>query len=136
LLAASGALFLLGIASVLAAMLEEEEEAAAATHRVLIVAEAVRDNPVATRHPRPIADDEPPQKKRYIKWDRDRARHCIMDDYLGDLPRFSLDDFKRIFRISCHRYEEICSYLCRTDSFFQAGYNAYKGKRYLQMPKF
>jgi len=96
-LAASGALLLLGIASISAAMLEEEEEAAAAAHRVMIVAEAVRDNLVATRRPRPIADNGPPQKKRYIKWDRDRARHCIMDDYLGDLPRFSLDDFKRIF---------------------------------------
>ena len=52
-----------------------------------------------------------------------------MDDYLGDLPRFSLDDFKRIFRISCHRYEEIRSYLCRTDSFFQAGYDAYKRQK-------
>ncbi len=102
LLAASGALLLLGIASISAASfhfsrLEEEEEAAAAAHRVMIVAEAVRDNLVATRRPRPIADNGPPQKKRYIKWDRDRARHCIMDDYLGDLPRFSLDDFKRIF---------------------------------------
>jgi hypothetical protein len=129
LLAASGALLLLGIASISAAMLEEEEEAAAAAHRVLIVAEAVRDNLVATRRPRPITDDGPPQKKRYIKWDRDRARHCIMDDYLGDLPRFSLDDFKRIFRISRHRYEEIRSYLCRTDSFFQAGYDAYKRQK-------
>jgi len=129
LLAASGALLLLGIASISAAMLEEEEEAAAAAHRVLIVAEAVRDNLVATRRPPTIADDGPPQKKRYIKWDRGRARHCIMDDYLGDLPRFSLDDFKRFFRISRHRYEEIRSYLCRTDSFFQAGYDAYKRQK-------
>jgi len=129
LLAASRALLLLGIASISAAMLEEEDEAAAAAHRVLIVAEAVRDNLVATRRPRPITDDGPPQKKRYIKWDRDRARHCIMDDYLGDLPRFSLEDFKRIFRISRHCYEEIRSYLCRTDSFFQAGYDAYKRQK-------
>jgi len=41
-----------------------------------------------------------PRKKSFIKWDRDRARQCIEEDYLGAVPRFCNDDFKRMFRIS------------------------------------
>jgi hypothetical protein len=36
------------------------------------------------------------RQKRYIFWDWERARTCILDDYLGSHPFFGPDDFKRI----------------------------------------
>ena len=44
---------------------------------------------------------------RNIDWDRDRARQCIQEDYLGAVPRFNQDDFKRMFHVSRQNYEKI-----------------------------
>jgi hypothetical protein len=38
-------------------------------------------------------------KKIYIKLDRDRARQCIQQDYLGPILRFNEDDFKWMFHV-------------------------------------
>jgi hypothetical protein len=56
-------------------------------------------------------------KRRYILWDRDRAHACIMDDYLGPVPRFNEDGFKRMFCISRQNYERIRNILCQSDVF-------------------
>jgi hypothetical protein len=42
-----------------------------------------------------------------------------MADYFGELPRFSPDDFKRIFRISRSRYHELRNILCAGNVFFR-----------------
>jgi hypothetical protein len=47
-----------------------------------------------------------------------------MSDYLGESPKFALDDFKRIFRVSRSTYDNIRNYLGRTDIFFQDGYDS------------
>jgi hypothetical protein len=39
-------------------------------------------------------------------WDRDRARECIMEDYLGNVPRFNDAGFKRMFRVSLQKYDQ------------------------------
>ena len=46
-------------------------------------------------------------KRRYIQWDRDRAQQCIMEDYLGPVPKFNEDGFKRMFHVSRQNYDII-----------------------------
>ena len=58
-----------------------------------------------SRRKRSGATEVAPRKRRYILWDRDRARASIMDDYLGPVPRFNEDGFKRMFHISHQNYE-------------------------------
>ncbi len=67
-----------------------------------------------------------PRKKSFIKWDRDRARQCIEEDYLGAVPRFCNDDFKRMFRISRANYDRLRAVLCAADPFFRDRYDATK----------
>jgi hypothetical protein len=63
------------------------------------------------------------RKKKYINWDRDRARQCIQEDYLEPVPRFNQDDFMRMFRVSCQNYEKIRNILCQSDCFFSDTYD-------------
>jgi hypothetical protein len=77
-------------------------------------------------------------RRRYIEWDRERAQRCIVQDYLCAIPAFSLDDFKRIFRVSRSSYDSIRNYLCGMVPFFHDGldvtrelkeqYNKYKNQ--------
>jgi hypothetical protein len=63
-------------------------------------------------------------KRRYIEWDRDRAQQCIMDDYLGPVPKFNEDGFKRMFRVSRRNYDMIRAKLCLSDPFFRDSFDA------------
>jgi hypothetical protein len=63
-------------------------------------------------------------KCRYIQWNRDRAQQCIMDDYLGPVPKFNEDGFKHMFRVSCRNYDMIHAKLCLSDRFFRDSFNA------------
>jgi hypothetical protein len=58
------------------------------------------------------------RKKQYIKWDRERARQCIADDYLGAVPKFNTDEFKCMFRVSRNNCERIRIFVCGFDPFF------------------
>jgi hypothetical protein len=68
--------------------------------------------------------DDRPRKKLYITWDRERARQSIADDYLGPLPTFNEDGFKRMFRISRRNYENLRTLLCARDPFFRDTFDA------------
>jgi len=70
------------------------------------------------------AQDAFPEKFRYIEWDRERAKQCIMDDYLGPMPNFNDDGFKRMFRVSRRTYELIRAKLCLVDLFLRDSYDA------------
>jgi len=117
LLVAGAALAAVGLASAAAVVLEEEER-----NRAVIVSEAIKTGVMALRkrqgssHHRSSVQK---QKRHYIHWDRSRARSCIMADYLGSLPRFSPDDFKRIFRVSRSSYQELRNILCTENVFFR-----------------
>jgi hypothetical protein len=63
-------------------------------------------------------------KCRYIQWDRDRAQQCIMDDYLGPVPKFNEDGFKRMFHVSHRNYDMIRAKLCLSDRFFRDSFDA------------
>lgn len=101
-IACTAALFLALFASILSLLIEEEEREQ--------TEELLRDSIVMFREGRKRRGEDTgdvPQKKKYVNWDRDRARQCIQDDYLGPVPRFNQDDFKRMFRVSRHNYEKI-----------------------------
>jgi hypothetical protein len=121
LLAAAGAIFIVGVASVTIAILEEEETAAQC-NRAEVAATVIASNLLAFQGG---CNQQPSQKRKVIFWDRDRAKRCIMDDYLGNLPRFSLDDFKRMFRVSRQCYNDLQNYLCMTQFFFRDGYDSF-----------
>jgi hypothetical protein len=122
LLAAGGALLLFGIASFVALIAEEED--ADNARKVEILARGVTTALLTLHNGGDSPDDEPPRKRRFILWDHDRAKRCIMADYLGEAPKFALDDFKRIFRVSRSSYDNIRNYLGRTDNFFRDGYDS------------
>jgi hypothetical protein len=66
------------------------------------------------------------RRKKYIRWDRDRAKSSILDDYLGAHPSFGPEDFKRMFRVSRATYEQLRQVLCREDVFFRDGVDVTK----------
>jgi hypothetical protein len=63
-------------------------------------------------------------KCRYIQWDRDRAQQCIMDDYLGPVPKFNKDGFKCMFCVTRRIYDMIHAKLCLSDPFFRDLFDA------------
>jgi len=63
------------------------------------------------------------RRKKYILWDHNRAKNCILEDYLGGNPSFGLEDFKRIFCVSRTTCERIWQQLCRMDPFFRDGFS-------------
>lgn len=65
----------------------------------------------------------PPRKKKYIRYDRERAQQCVMQDYLGPTPIFDDRQFEQIFCITRSMYERIRCFCCSTDSFFTAGFD-------------
>jgi hypothetical protein len=116
LLVAGATLAAVGLASAAAVILEEEEN-----ERASIMSEAIKTDLMALRKWQGSSRRHAlvPKKRRYILWDRSHARCSIMADYLGELPRFSPDDFKRIFRVSRSSYHEFHSILCAGSVFFR-----------------
>ena len=111
---ASAVVALVGIFAHIVALLVEEEqrelEEALLAHSLALLQESRK------RRARTLGDG--PRKKSYVVWDRDRARQCIAEDYLGNVPRFNHDGFKRVFRVSHQKYDEIHNILCNSDPFF------------------
>jgi hypothetical protein len=109
-------------------MAEEEEE-----NRLVSALEVIPRTMVDLRKrgASPVDNNLLPVKRRLVFWDRQRAEQCINDDYLGPSPRFSLDDFKRMFRVSRVMYNEIRNILCAADPFFRDGFDATKKKKIL-----
>jgi hypothetical protein len=64
-------------------------------------------------------DDLPIQKRTLIQWDRFHAYNCIMEDYLGPIPRFNQDSFNRIFRVLRKNYDQIRQLVCLHNSSFR-----------------
>jgi hypothetical protein len=98
LLVGAGALLCFGMFSFAALLIQEEEEerrmleaAAAAIPHTLFQQQSKRGVSM---------DGNQTAKRRLIFWDCERTNAAIDQDYLGASPAFSLDDFKRIFRVS------------------------------------
>ena len=112
---------MLGTFSAAALALEEDEVAININEAVQVASNAIASSLVSGRCKRRgnnVSDAQQPIKRRYIYWDRQRAKKCINDDYLGPSPLFGLDDFKRIFWVSRSFYNELRNHLCHMQLFF------------------
>jgi Plant transposon protein len=72
-------------------------------------------------------DEEQQAKKRKIKFDYERARTCVMQDYLGADPLFARY-FERVFRVSRTITETLIQVCGSSHSFFTASRNAITGE--------
>jgi len=124
LIAAAGAAVIAGLFSAAALALDEDEANSRSDQIVSvatqIVTSALIDGGV---HLHGILEqDQCP--RRYICWDRNRAKFCIAKDYLGPNPSFGPDELKRIFRVSRQNYDGLRNYLCHVQTFFHDGVDA------------
>jgi hypothetical protein len=120
----ASALLCIGLFSATVSILLEEEE-----EQNRLVAAAAEVIPgtlleLRKRQGRSHEDDNMlPVKRKIIFWDWERAESSIQSDYLGPSPKFSMDDFKRMFRKSRVMYNDIRNILCATDPFFRDGFD-------------
>ena len=104
-LVVSATVALAGIIAYVAALLIEEEQREVQESLLAQSLALLRES--RKRRARAVGDG--PRKKSYIMWNRDRARECIMEDYLGNVPRFNDAGFKRMFHVSRQKYDELRS---------------------------
>jgi Plant transposon protein len=64
------------------------------------------------------------KKRRFIKWDWERARHAIRNDYWGPTPSFSDCQFERVFRVSRSVADRLMNLLAQDDAFFTERFDA------------
>lgn len=63
-------------------------------------------------------DDISNRKRQMVKYDRERAYRCVMDDWMGDVPRFDDKQFERTFRIKRWMVDFCISNLAHHDRFW------------------
>ena len=63
-------------------------------------------------------------KKKRVNYDRVRAHTCVMDDWLGPVPRFDDKQFVRTFRITKVKAQWIMNCLAKRDKFWTQTYDA------------
>jgi hypothetical protein len=66
------------------------------------------------------------KKRDVIRYDRDRARQAVLDDYLGPYPLFRDYQFERFFRITRSHFDVLLNTCCKNDSFFVDAQDAVK----------
>jgi hypothetical protein len=113
-----GSLFVIGLSSLVALIAEEEETNAQAMALINTASRQWARAVISLHHGSPELLDEPPPKGR-----------CIMADYLGESPKFALDDFKQIFRVSRSNYDKIDNYLGGINAFFRDGYDTVRREK-------
>ena len=64
------------------------------------------------------------KKRQMIKYDRVRARQCVMADWMGPTPLFDGKQFERTFRLRRSMVESIVCHLANHDSFWTSTRNA------------
>jgi hypothetical protein len=112
-----------------AALAIDEEESNNWANNIISLTSEVVASSLIEGHKRTISNverNEGHTRRRYVSWDRLRAKFCIMQDYLGAKPTFGPDDFRRIFRLSRTNYDKIRSYLCSVQPFLRDGFDATK----------
>ena len=72
---------------------------------------------------------EPRKKRKVTRFDWERARKCVLDDYLAQVPRFDDKQFSRVFRISPVCFEEVRLAAGRGDVFFRESWDVVKQRR-------
>jgi hypothetical protein len=119
-------------AIILAVVLEHEEEVkenSQAVNAICATSVVIQTLRELTRNKRSSDedidgnDDRPKKKRKFIRYDRARAKNCVMDDYLGPSPIFDDKQFERVFQITRPMYQRIRSICCEADAFFRTGYD-------------
>ena len=64
-------------------------------------------------------DLHPTKKRKQIKYDKEQAKKCMMDDWLGSIPRFPDKSFKWTFHIKHAMVDTIINHLAKHDSFWR-----------------
>ncbi len=64
-------------------------------------------------------DPHPIKKRKQINYDRERAKKCAMDDWLGPIPRFPDKSFECTFCINRVMVDTIINHLAKRDSFWR-----------------
>ena len=111
------------VTSAASVALEEEEYVAHIAEVAHVIGEALVRHRWSKRRPNSNDEEIRVTRRRLICWDRERAEQCIRQDYLGECPKFGLDDFKRIFRVSRTSYDALKSLICQEDKFFVDGFD-------------
>ena len=86
-----------------------------------MVMEQVRSN---KRNAQNAVEDENKRKRKYTRFNRERALHAINEDYFGPTPIFDDKQFQRIFLITRYHAEGIVQKLARSDSFWTQTWTA------------
>jgi len=58
-------------------------------------------------------------KPKWIKYDHERARKCVQDDWMGPIPHFPDKSFGRIFWITRSMVDVLINHLAKRYSFWQ-----------------
>jgi hypothetical protein len=121
-----GGLITVGLLSAVAVALDQSEESSMVAVEIELASRVIASTLVSGRSKRAGAGtaEGEPRKRRIIPWDRRRAVMCITEDYFDPQPKFGLDDFKRMFRISRNIYDRLHSYLAGNVTFFRDGFDA------------
>ena len=61
----------------------------------------------------------PPKKRKQIEYDREQAKKCVMDDWLGFIPKFPDKSFERTFHVKCSMVDTIINHLAKSDQFWR-----------------
>ena len=86
-----------------------------------MVRHVIRDHDVqllsGKRQSSGATDLHPTKKRKQIKYDREQAKKCMMDDWLGSIPRFPHKLFECTFRIKCAMLDTIINHMAKSDQF-------------------
>jgi hypothetical protein len=126
--AAAGTVLIAGVFSAAAVALDEEDRERTTSQNIGIATDVISSNLMdghSKRHGSNCSGDQTENKtSRFICWDRQRAKLCVMKDYLGSQPTFGPEDFKRVFQVSRHTYDQLRNNLCHVQPFFWCGFDA------------
>jgi Plant transposon protein len=109
----------------------EEEEEDQKERKVMMAKGLQLMRQLSKRHDRLLEEEEadnPVAKKPKIKYDYERARSCVYQDYLGPDPLFERY-FERVFRVSRSIAEQLIQVCGATHSFFTLKTNKVTGEQ-------
>lgn len=105
--------------------------AAAAAAAAAILTDAVQDSEFvidaasrAFSFHRENNEETPKKKRKTVRYDRERAKKCVMDDWIGPVPRFDDKQFVRFYSITKTMFEYTLQELAKLNRFFTTTYDA------------
>lgn len=116
------AIAIVGVVMALLEVDEENEEQEKKDRLENIAMVALRSKRALDDYDKELAT--PKMKRDYIRYDRERARRSVQDDYFGPHPTFRDYQFERFFRITRTMAQLVFETCGRGDRFFRDGADA------------